>query len=384
MLILEKPYVSSLLIDTIIKNNYPVLRNAFSEQLLAEGNNLRLVSDEEGKAEYKQNPRLYSVSENALNWIYTHLKGEQIVEKIGLLKDKAVFRKMCATIYPDFFYKEIEMSELLTFDSEQIPFPVVLKPSVGFLSAGVYVIKNQQEWNSVIEDIKQNFEKSCAQFPDYVLGASRFLIEEYIKGEEFAVDAYFDEKGEPIVLNIFHHKFLNEEDVSDRVYNTSKAIYDKYYTLFVDFLKEVNKVMNLQNFPIHIEFRYDGKKAVPIEINPLRFAGFCLNELQYYISGIHPVEAYLNGIKPDYEAMWKGRENDTYTFLVLERPEGSTTETLVDKQKVYDYFENILQFRVPQDKNVNVLALLFTQTSPKNLHQLDDLLAMNMNEFVLK
>ncbi|MBQ5778759.1 MAG: ATP-grasp domain-containing protein, partial [Paludibacteraceae bacterium] len=151
-----------------------------------------------------------------------------------------------------------------------------------------------------------------------------------------------------------------------------------------DFLKEVNKVMNLQNFPIHIEFRYDGKKAVPIEINPLRFAGFCLNELQYYISGIHPVEAYLNGIKPDYESMWKGRENDTYTFLVLERPEGSTTETLVDKQKVYDYFENILQFRVPQDKNVNVLALLFTQTSPKNLHQLDDLLAMNMNEFVLK
>ena len=107
MLILEKPYVSSLLIDTIIKNNYPVLRNAFSEQLLAEGNNLRLVSDEEGKAEYKQNPRLYSVSENALNWIYTHLKGEQIVEKIGLLKDKAVFRKMCSTIYPDFFYKEI-------------------------------------------------------------------------------------------------------------------------------------------------------------------------------------------------------------------------------------------------------------------------------------
>ena len=52
----------------------------------------------------------------------------------------------------------------------------------------------------------------------------------------------------------------------------------------------------------------------------MRFAGFCLNELQTHITGIHPVVAYLENIHISKEEMWKGRENDTYSFLVLERP----------------------------------------------------------------
>ena len=37
MLILEKPYVSETLIRTAVEKNYPVLRNAMSEQLAAAG-----------------------------------------------------------------------------------------------------------------------------------------------------------------------------------------------------------------------------------------------------------------------------------------------------------------------------------------------------------
>ena len=49
-------------------------------------------------------------------------------------------------------------------------------------------------------------------------------MEEYVEGEEYAIDCYFDEKGEVVILNILHHKFSSGRDTSDRVYSTSKEI----------------------------------------------------------------------------------------------------------------------------------------------------------------
>ena len=47
-------------------------------------------------------------------------------------------------------------------------------------------------------------------------------------GEEFAVDAYFNNLGNPVVLNIFQLHFNSENDVKDILYSTNKLIYDKY------------------------------------------------------------------------------------------------------------------------------------------------------------
>lgn len=42
---------------------------------------------------------------------------------------------------------------------------------------------------------------------------------------------------------------------------------------FEAWLSEVNALLNIKNFAIHIELRYDGKHICPIEFNPARFAG---------------------------------------------------------------------------------------------------------------
>lgn len=57
-----------------------------------------------------------------------------------------------------------------------------------------------------------------------VLDTGKFIIEENIEGEEFAVDAYFNSKEKPVILNILKHIFSSENDVSDRVYFTSKSV----------------------------------------------------------------------------------------------------------------------------------------------------------------
>lgn len=382
MLILEKPYVSETLIRTAIEKNLPVLRNSMSEMLVARGNKLNLYDDKAFAAEYEKRRRLYSMSENGLGWIVEHLKDKELIDKIGLLKDKATFRRICSDMYPDFFFKEVEVAELIKMSTDGLKFPLVLKPSVGFLSVGVYVVRDEAEWKTAITDIEKNFAKSSAQFPEFVVGTAKFLIEEYIHGEEYAVDAYFDENGNPAILNIYHHRFASESDTSDRLYCSSKALYDTYEQTFTDFLISTNKVIGLRNFPMHIEFRYDGKKAIPIEINPLRFAGFCLNELQTHITGIHPVVAYFENIHISKEEMWKGRENDTYSFLVLERPAKASANAVFDSAKFKASFSDVLEIREVKEAAVGVAATAFTRTDKAHEAELDRILTLDMMEFM--
>lgn len=382
MLILEKPYVSETLIRTAIEKNLPVLRNSMSEMLVARGNKLNLYDDNAFAAEYEKRHRLYSMSENGLGWIVEHLKDKELIDKIGLLKDKAIFRRICSDMYPDFFFKEVEVAELIKMSTDGLKFPLVLKPSVGFLSVGVYVVRDEAEWKSAIADIEKNFAKSSAQFPEFVVGTAKFLIEEYIHGEEYAVDAYFDENGNPAILNIYHHRFASESDTSDRLYCSSKALYDTYEQTFTDFLISTNKVIGLRNFPMHIEFRYDGKKAIPIEINPLRFAGFCLNELQTHITGIHPVIAYFENIHISKEDMWKGRETDTYSFLVLERPTQAPANAVFDSAKFKASFSDVLEIREVKEAAVGVAATAFTRTDKAHEAELDRILTLDMMEFM--
>lgn len=214
-------------------------------------------------------------------------------------------------------------------------------------------------------------------------GTQKFLIEEYIKGEEYAVDTYFDENGNPTILNIFHHRFANESDTSDRLYCSSRALYDQYEESFMNFLVQLNKVLQLHDFPMHIEFRYDGKKAIPIEINPLRFAGFCLNELQTHISGLHPIVAYLENIHIGKEEMWQGKEKDTYSFLVLERPSDAAPEERFNEKKFREDMMDVLELRPLADPTVGVAATAFIRTDDAHKAELEHILHLDMHDYMI-
>lgn len=383
MLILEKPFVSETLIKTAIEKNYPVLRNAMSEQLVSEGNAMNLYNDKEFAAAYKERRKLYCMSENGLGWISQHLDDPTLLEKINLLKNKAAFRQICRTLYPDYFFKEVSINELDKLNSSTLPFPVVLKPSIGFLSVGVYMIENQEAWKKAVADIHLKFAGASAQFPEYVVGTTHFLIEKMIRGEEYAVDAYFDNEGKPAILNIYHHRFASATDTSDRLYCSSKTLYDKYESSFTGFLVQTNKVIGLRNFPMHIEFRIENEVAIPIEINPLRFAGFCLNELQTHISGLHPVTAYMENRRISSEEMWKGHETDTFSFLVLEKPASCSKDAVFNASKFRADFSDVLEIREVTKANVGVAATAFTRTGKAHESELDTLLHLDMRDYMI-
>ena len=374
MIILEKPFVSEPLVNYLEESGLPVLKNEMAELLVKQGRRLNLLGDKEFVAKYNETGKLYAVSENALVWLYANMPDSELVEKVKIVKDKAAFRRICQKIFPDFFYKEVKMSELRSLNPDELPMPFVLKPSVGFLSVGVYIVRNKKEWSDALDDIDRNFAKQCAVFPDTVVKSENFVLEYFIQGEEYAVDAYYDKDGKPNIINIFHHIFKNETDVSDRLYCMSKEIFESNYGPFNQFLVELNGVLGLRNFPMHVEFRVDKNngRAIPIEVNPLRFAGMCLNDLTRHTCGMLPVQAFFDGTHPDYATMWNVIEDDVFSFIVLDKPY-ETTKAL-DFEKIKNHYHGVVETRDIKNPAMSVWGFLFMKTDKEHRAELNEIL----------
>ncbi|MCF7927683.1 MAG: ATP-grasp domain-containing protein, partial [Spirochaetales bacterium] len=219
MLILDHPYISDFLKETSFKLGLPVLGNQAAREFgLDEKEVLFGEKDFVNRIKEAKEPLVYCNSENPIQWIADNLSFTGLPDKIEAFKDKYRFRGLLRTMYPDFFYRQVEYNELEELEIEEIPLPFIIKPSVGFFSIGVYKVNESSEWSNVVEQIHREVETMPSRFPAEVINTGKFIIEQCIEGEEFAVDAYFDREGRPVILNILKHLFSSGEDVSDRVY----------------------------------------------------------------------------------------------------------------------------------------------------------------------
>ena len=278
MIIIEKPYASEFLIDSIVQNDWPVLENETVKGADIEEGAFDLVSSNVAKNYYltQEFPLIYSNSENAITWVLDNLPDSNLSSYIKLFKDKVAFRELLKEMYPNFYFVSANLEELKAISAKEIKFPVVVKPAVGFLSFGVHTVNNEKEWSDVITRLEKEMRQASMMYPSHVVNSSKFIVEELIEGEEFAIDAYYDRDGEPVILNIFQHPFLNSKDVSDRIYLMSAGIMIKYMSRFAILLRDIGNLKNIKNFPMHIEVRVTKNgDIIPIEVNPMRFAGWC-------------------------------------------------------------------------------------------------------------
>ena len=388
MIILDKPYVSNYLKETVAKFQFPVLTTEYSNQLNM-NSNTKYFSEEEAVKYYKSTPnaRIYTNSENAIQWIARHLKETDLSEKINWFKDKVAFRRLTANLFPDVFFQSVKISELDTLKIEDLPVPFVIKPAVGFFSLAVYLVQSIEDWPIVKEKLKIEISEAARLFPSEVMSSTELIIEGYIPGVEFAFDAYYDEKGEPAILNILKHEFASMEDVSDRVYVTSKTIMETYLPPFTHFLKTLGELIELRNFPLHVEVRVDENgKLVPIEVNPLRFGGFCTTaDLTPYAWGFNPYVAFFQNFKPNWNEILNDKAGKLFSLIVLDNSTGLKAEAIksFDYQKLLARFEKPLELRELDFKEYPLFGFLFLETQEENFEELAYILQSDLKEFVL-
>ena len=114
MIIIEKPYASEFLIDTIVQNDWGVLDNTAVEEADIEEGAFDLISSDIAKNYYltQEYPLIYSNSENAITWVLKNLPDSNLSNYIKLFKDKIAFREMLQEMFPDFYFKAVEFDEL--------------------------------------------------------------------------------------------------------------------------------------------------------------------------------------------------------------------------------------------------------------------------------
>lgn len=387
MLIIDKPYISNFLIETIKKNKFPVLENEFSKIYKKEIGSF-LLKDEKFISKYaaSKNPKLYTTSENSIGWISKNLECSNLSEKINLFKNKTKFRELTALMYPDLYFKEIKITNIDRIIFDELPLPFIIKPSTGFFSMAVYKVNNENEWEETKKNILVEIKEVETLYPREVLDTNNFIIEEYIEGDEYAFDAYYDEHGQPVLLNAFKHYFASSNDVSDRVYYTSKEIIEKNYQIFTDFLIKIGELANIKNFPVHVEVRINQKgQPIPIEINPLRFGGWCTTaDMTFHAFGFNPYEYFLKSQKPNWESIIAQTNDSLYPIIVLDNSTGQDSKTI----KSFDYvrlsleFDHILEIRKVNYNDYPVFGFLFAETKGNSFSELEKISASTLKEFI--
>ncbi len=387
MFIIDKPYISDLFRETVRNHDIPVIATPAAMDLALFDGTI-LISEEAAVQTARENDRLrvYTTSENAIGWLAAHFSATDLPDKIDLFKDKLKFREITADIFPGFSFTGVPLTELREFDISDIPVPFIIKPAVGFFSMGVHKVTEHSEWLTVVETIQAEIDQTNELYPLEVLNTGTFIIEQCIEGEEYAVDAYYDDAGDAVILSIFHHSFSSDSDVSDRVYTTSKEIVESNLEEFTIFVAGIGQATAVKNFPVHIELRRDlDGRILPIEVNPMRFGGWCTTaDMTTLAFGVNPYLCYYRQEKPDWQQALSGKENILYSLIVLDNSTGTAGADIehFHYEKLMAGFEKPLELRKVDFRKYPVFGFLFTETRPHNFAELKAILDSDLREFI--
>ena len=272
---------------------------------------------------YKSNFKVITNLETALNMLLDNLPANHpLVKQITFFKDKYAFRELIKDLYPKFYFKQFDLKQLQEQDPNSLLYPLVLKPVRGIASIGVYKIDDASAWRQVVDEVRQHaslYENKI--FSDDVLSSDQFIVEEYVCGDEYAIDGYINKDGKPIILNAFKHLFKSAADNSDRLYLTNKDVIRDVYQEASKLLDYLSKKTELKNVPVHLEFRINQSgEYVPIELNFLRFAGYGTTDIAMHAWDINVYDYFMEDKNPNWEALLSKGDNSSYAFLCFEVP----------------------------------------------------------------
>lgn len=280
-------------------------------------------------------PRLLTALEGCLQPLARRFPAWPALRWAELCKDKAAFRAATASLHPDL------RCEVLTapraFSAEELARqPLIAKPVRGISSHGVRVLRGG--------------DAVVAASP-----ASPVLIEDLIGGPELAIDGYFDADGRPVVLGILQHDFADAEDVSDTLYRTSREIVRRHLAGCSEALAALNRLLGFRDFPFHYEVRADPSRGyVPIEMNPLRFAGYGTCEIGWWAFGIDPYAHFVQATAPDWPSILADGDEAGFAVVCVSRQ-------VADLAAIGRAFRGILEVRPLSDPEAAGGALVLVR-----------------------
>ena len=209
---------------------------------------------------------------------------------LASLTDKAAVRRAAdaAGVFP---LRWTDGSVAQLPETPPTAYPVVLKPAVGSgASRDAHLVRSREEFDQVIAELRD------ANVPD------RFIVEEYLAGEEFSVDGY-------MLDGTFTSVFVADKPDHDAVRLHDRGLRisppvrvpAEVVARFVEDLRILLSRLGLDGVWLHVEGRMTERgRAGLIEINPRPGGGLYAAAIKH-CTGIDPIEAALDmaiGVPP--------------------------------------------------------------------------------------
>ena len=289
--------------------------------------------------------------EGSLSFVLQALPRQRLAQ-VSALKDKAAFRELVKELYPDLFYVELTREALRDFRLPDKVEAVVLKPSLGTASIGIRTVHGQQEWAKAVDLVLAEIDQATEHMNPAMLSDSRFLVEEFVDGEEFACDGFWDASGKTVITCVYRHPFASDSDVSDTVYYTSKQVVAETIEATTRVMEHIGAKLGMRRFPFHFEFRKSSDGTLfPIELNPLRYGQAALPDLAEYAFGFNPYELFFADQAPDWDCLLTDAGlSKIYAFVLGSlRSHYETGKYWIDEDSFRNSFGNRLLSYLPSD-----------------------------------
>ncbi len=380
LVLLSDAYLSPLLIRTLIDEDIPVFSRPEYWPVL--NPNLRRITLEDAQhaIDDPETP-VYFNAEDCLRFIEQQSNNKELRENVRFFKDKAAFKRRYMDGNPTATVLELNRNELATF-VPPADRSLIVKPSIGFHSLGVRRFCGHDEWQQAVKEIVAEVEAFSSVFDEDVVNSDRFLVEDYIEGDEITCDAYFDPAGEPVILSITCHPFADRDDTRDLVYYTSRDLVAEHLDSLRGFLDRVGSMRPLRNFPLHAEVRIQNGRLTPIEINPLRFGGFGLADLPHHAFDINAYAMYLKNQRPDWGTILGEPDNAYYAFIVGQTPSRfDPARDRIDEDAYRATFREILEYAPIDPARYKFFSTVFAKS--RSLDELTHYLTLDFDRFRL-
>lgn len=287
---------------------------------------------------------------------------------VKVLKDKFLFRNILKEIYPEYFFRSIKPEEISTLKVDR---KSVLKPSRGIFGTAVRIVDPDTDFHTLGRELNDELRKNARVYPDSVLSPADFILEDFIDGEEYAVDMFYDSVGNPNIVNIYHHPIPQNKAYLHMLYNSSKASFEAVYDKSMRFFSELNRLLDVTNFAMHAEFKVWQGRLFPVEINCMRFGGMGLCNLLYYSLGINPFLCFLQDQAPDWKSIWKEKGDKIYSFFIAYNGAGiEVTKARPLPEKLKNQFTQVLHEHLFDYRRQLAFGIYFLEESEENIRKL--------------
>ncbi len=340
--------------------------------------NLEIVKENELLAsdiQLDENTMYAITSEGLINAVNSKTISENKLKATNFLKDKVLFRETIANLFSDYHFFNVKIEDLPTLKIEN---KMVVKPRKGFFGTGIRIIDENTNLEQIKNEVSAEIEKNAKAFAnsESILSSEELLVEDYIGGEEYAVDMFYDENGQPQLLNIYYHPIPQNEAYIHALYCSSRKIYEKIAPKAIDIFTKLNEALQVKNYIIHAEFKLDGDKFIPIEMNPMRLGGMGLGNMCFYALGVNPYQYLSEGKAPDWDKIWNKEENKdaVYNFLIAYNGTEVDTETQnpnIDKLK-QDLGEVMNETVIDHKKNL-VFGIFTSKETEESMEKLKNI-----------